>query len=185
MRLFVGIPLAEAVIAELAAVAARLRRKVDGLRWMAPDSWHVTLQFLGNTDPEQYSCLVARLGAVHSPPAPIQIEALGCFDRAGIFFAGVALTAELLALERRVAAATGRCGFAAETHPFHPHITLARAKGQGQSLRALKTHIERQPAFTRFVAHELFLYESHLSSDGARYEVRERFLLSRPDGGKF
>jgi 2'-5' RNA ligase len=175
MRLFVGIPLTEAVIGELAAVAARIRRKEDGLRWMAPDSWHVTLQFLGNTDPQQYQCLIARLGAVHSPPVPIQLEALGCFDRAGIFFAGVGLTAELLALEQRVTAATELCGFAAETRPFHPHITLARAKGQ--SLGALKARIERQPAFTRFVAYEYFLYESHLSPTGARYEVRERFAL--------
>ena len=177
MRLFVGIPLAEAVIAELAAVAARLRRREDGLRWMASDSWHVTLQFLGNTDPEQYQCLVARLAAVHSPPVPILLEALGCFDRAGVFFAGVALTPELLALAWRVTAATGLCGFAAETRPFHPHITLARAKGQRQPLGALKARIERQPAFTRFVASEFLLYESHLSPDGARYEVRERFAL--------
>jgi 2'-5' RNA ligase len=179
MRLFVGIPLAEAVIGELAAVAARLRRREDGLRWMAPDSWHVTLQFLGNTDPEQYPCLAARLGEVRSPPVPIQLEALGCFDRAGVFFAGVALTAELLSLERRVTAATALCGFAAETRPFHPHITLARAKGQGrgQGLGALKARIERQPVFTRFVAQEFLLYESHLSPGGARYEVRERFAL--------
>jgi 2'-5' RNA ligase len=175
MRLFVGIPLAEAVIGELAAVAARLRRKEDGLRWMAPDSWHVTLQFLGNTDPAQYQCLVARLGEVRSPPVPVRLEELGCFDRAGVFFAGVALTAELLALERRVTAATGLCGFAAETRPFHPHITLARAKGQGRG--ALKARIESQPVFTRFVAHEFLLYESHLSPSGARYEIRERFAL--------
>ena len=169
----------EAVIAELAAVVARLRRKEDGLRWMEPDSWHVTLQFLGNTDSEQCQCLIARLGAVRSTPVPIQLEGLGCFDRAGVFFAGVALTPELLALERRVTAATAQCGFVTETRPYHPHITLARAKGQGrgQPLGALKARIERQPVFTRFVAQEFLLYESHLSPSGAQYEIRERFAL--------
>jgi hypothetical protein len=49
------------------------------------------------------------------------------------------------------------------------------AKGQG--LGALKARIGRQPAFTRFVAQEFLLYESHLSPSGARYEVRERFAL--------
>lgn len=180
MRLFVGISLAEAVIGELAAVAARLRRREDGLRWTEPDSWHITLQFLGNTDPETYACLAARLAEVRSSPVPVRLAELGCFDRAGVFFAGVGLTPELLALERLVTEATARCGFAAETRPFHPHITLARAKGRGQGIRALQDRIERRPAFTRFVAREFLLYESHLSPSGARYEIRARFALGNP-----
>jgi 2'-5' RNA ligase len=181
MRLFVGIPLAAAVTGELAAVSARLKSREDGLRWTAPESWHVTLQFLGNTSPEQYACLVARLREVSSPPVPVRLEGLGCFDRAGIFFAGVGLTPELLSLEQRVTAATGLCGFVPETRPFHPHITLARSKGEGraQPLRELRTRIQRQPTFTRFVAAEFLLYESLLSLTGSRYEIRERFPLGR------
>jgi 2'-5' RNA ligase len=183
MRLFVGIPLAAAVIGELAAVSARLKSNQDGLRWATPESWHVTLQFLGNTGPEKYECLVARLREVRSPPVPVRLEALGCFDRAGILFAGVGLTPELFSLEQRVTAATGLCGFVPETRPFHPHITLARSKGEGRSqpLRELRTRIQRQPTFTRFVAGEFLLYESHLSPTGSRYEIRERFPLDRLD----
>ncbi|MGA3136493.1 MAG: RNA 2',3'-cyclic phosphodiesterase [Terracidiphilus sp.] len=183
MRLFVGIPLAAAVIGELAAVSARLKSTQGGLRWATPESWHVTLQFLGNTGPEKYSCLVARLRELSSPPVPVRLEALGCFDRAGIFFAGVGLTPELLSLQQRVTAVTALCGFVPEARPFHPHITLARSKGQGrgQSLRELQTRIRHQPAFTNFVATEFLLYESLLSLAGSRYEIRERFpLLSCP-----
>ncbi len=131
MRLFVGIPLAAAVIGELAAVSARLKSKEDGLRWTAPESWHITLEFLGNTGEEKYASLVEHLRQVHSPPVPVRLEELGFFDRAGVFFAGVGLTPELLALEKRVAAATEICGFAHEARPYHPHITLARSKGEG------------------------------------------------------
>ncbi|MGD0522604.1 MAG: RNA 2',3'-cyclic phosphodiesterase [Terracidiphilus sp.] len=180
MRLFVGIPLAATVIGELAAVSARFRSREDGLRWMAPESWHVTLQFLGNTGPEKYACLVARLREVHSPPVPVRLEALGFFERAGIFFAGVGLTPELLSLEQRVTAATGLCGFMAETRPYHPHITLARGKGEGRGrgISELKARIQRQPTFTRFVADEFLLYESLLSPSGARYVIQERFSLA-------
>ncbi len=101
----------------------------DGLRWSAPESWHITLQFLGNTP--QYECIVARLRELRSPPVPIQLEGLGFFERAGVFFAGVGLTPELQALQQRVTAATGLCGFIPETRPYHPHITLARSKGKG------------------------------------------------------
>jgi 2'-5' RNA ligase len=111
MRLFIGIPLAAAVIEELSAASSRLRSANDGLRWTAPESWHVTLQFLGNTGPEQYACVVALLHALHAPPVPVCLEELGCFDRAGILFAGVRLTPELLSLQECVIAATQPCGF--------------------------------------------------------------------------
>lgn len=175
MRLFVGIPLAAAVIDELSAISARLRSSGDGLRWTAPESWHITLQFLGNTGPEQYECIVAELCKPHLPPVPIRLEELGCFDRTGVFFASVRVSPELLLLQQRVTAATAPCGFASEARPFQPHITLARSKGKG--LSQLKVKIGRQPKFTGFVAGEFLLYESFLGAAGSRYEIRERFPL--------
>lgn len=181
MRLFIGIPLADTAVSELAAVCGRLRAASDGLRWSAPVSWHITLQFLGNTPEEQYDCLTVRLHAVHAPPVPIHLGELGFFDRAGIFFAGVELTPQLVSLEQRVREATAECGFVAEDRPFHPHITLARAKGQGrgQLLAALKNRVGHQTRFSHFTAREFLLYESHLGQAGSRYEVRARFALAR------
>lgn len=177
MRLFIGIPLSAAVIDELKGASAKLHSSADRLRWTAPESWHITLQFLGNTTPEKYACLVPCLRALHSPPVPICLEQLGCFDRAGILFAGIELTPELLLLQERVTTATQPCCFVPETRPYQPHLTLARAKGQRRDMSELKAKIHRQPDFTRFSAREFLLYESLLSSAGARYEVRERFRL--------
>jgi len=180
MRLFVALPLSEAVLAELAAVVARLRRKDDCLRWMQPESWHITLQFLGNTDPEQYQCLLTRLAEVRSPPVPVRLDELGFFHCTGVFFAAVRPAPELEFLANRITAATAPCGFIAESRPFHPHITLARAKGQNraQPLHALETRAQRQPAFMRFVASAFLLYKSHLSPTGSTYEVLRRFPLA-------
>lgn len=177
MRLFIGIPLAAAVIEELRAVSARLQSPGDGLRWTAPQSWHITLQFLGNTSPEQLACIVARLRALHSPSVPVCLDELGCFDRAGILFAGIRLTPELLSLQERITAATQPCGFIPETRPFQPHITLARSKGRQHNFDNLKTRIRRPANFTRFVTREFLLYESFLSPTGSRYEIRARFPL--------
>jgi 2'-5' RNA ligase len=207
MRLFVGIALSDAVMRELRSVVARLRSNGGGLRWTEPDSWHITLQFLGNTTPEQYDCLMEQLGKVRSAPVPVQLGELGCFDRAGVFFADVAVTPGLAALGRSVVAATSRCGFTAEMRPFHPHITLARKTGnkppqqaqiarwgprqgtteQGNKNSRTESHNLRDLAaraggcrFTRFTAREFLLYESHLEAEGARYEVRGRFPLIGP-----
>jgi 2'-5' RNA ligase len=76
-----------------------------------------------------------------------------------------------------VVAATALCGFAAETRPFQPHITLARSKGQRRGLSELKTRIGSQPEFTRFAAGEFLLFESFLGPAGSRYDIRARFAL--------
>lgn len=179
MRLFIGIPLPAGVIDELRAVSARLQPGASGLRWTAPASWHVTLQFLGNTSPEQYECVVARLRKLHLPPVCIGLEGLGLFDRSGVLIVTVRPTPELLLLQERVTAATAFCGFVPEARPYQPHITLARGKGRGQrqGLDGLKAQISRPPKFTRFAAGEFLLYESFLGPGGSRYEIRERFPL--------
>jgi 2'-5' RNA ligase len=178
MRLFIGISLSTAVIDELRAVSTHLKSAGDGLRWTSPESWHVTLQFLGNTSPEQCTCVVACLRALHLPSVPVCLEELGCFDRAGVLIATVRLTSELLLLQERVVAATQPCGFVPETRPFQPHITLARSKGRQHHLDKLKIKISRPINFTRFAAHEFLLYESFLGPTGSRYEIRERFPLA-------
>jgi 2'-5' RNA ligase len=182
MRLFLGIPLAPAVVEELAQAIQPLRVHGEKLRWSSPDSWHITLQFLGNTNPQQFTCLVARLRDLQFLPVPVALVELGFFDRAGIFFAGVHPAPDLLALQKRIASSTAACGFVAEARPFHPHITLARAKGdgRGQYLRALQARINHQPQFTSFLAPEFLLYEAFLEPAGSRYEIRERFPLARP-----
>ncbi len=179
MRLFVGIPLAATVIEELRAAAVRLHSTGDGLRWQAPASWHITLQFLGNTSQEQYECVVARLRTLHFQPVPVCLEGLDCIERAGLLIAGVRLTPELLLLQERVTAATQPCGFVPEARPYQPHITLARNKGKRRDLAKLKAKILHPPKFSRFVAREFLLYESFLGPAGSRYEVRERFSLDR------
>lgn len=170
--------MADVVKQELSAICARLKSGSDGLRWTAAESWHVTLQFLGSTDADQFACVVARLSQVRAAAVPVALEGLGCFDRAGVFFAGVQLTTELTTLQQRVTAATAECGFAAEEREYHPHITLARTgRGERRGLRDLKTKMRVAPRFTQFVAREFCLYESILGPGGSRYEVRQRFVL--------
>ena len=179
MRLFVGLPLAAEVVDELTAISLRWQSAGTGLRWSSPASWHITLQFLGNTGQEQYECTVARLRELRFPGVPIELEGLGFFDRVGVFFAAVGLTSELLALQQRVTAITRQCGFIPETRPYHPHVTLARTKGKAgaKALQELKAKTHRQPRFTQFVAQEFVLYESIPTPAGSLYEVRGRFAL--------
>lgn len=180
MRLFVGIPLATTMCGELAALSTRLHAVDDGLRWSLPTSWHITLQFLGETSRTQYGCVVQKLRELKSPPVPVAIGELGFFDRVGIFFAGVRLAPELLLAQERVTTATGQCGFVAESRPYQAHITLARSKNRDSwlSFKKLKSRLPADSTFSAFVAEQFLLYESFLGAGGSRYEIRERFPLN-------
>lgn len=184
MRLFVGIALAEEAKTALLAVRERLSGLLpdeSDLRWAGEESWHVTLQFLGQTSDEQAECLLEKLGAVRAARVPVRIEGLGFFERAGVFWAGVALTPELLALQQTVVAATRGCGFVAEDRAYRPHITLARVKGRGgpRALAPLQNAVRKGNTEVRaaFVAEEFVLYESFPGPEGSRYEVRGRWEL--------
>jgi 2'-5' RNA ligase len=179
MRLFIGIPLATEVIESIERTTNSLRFPGDNLRWSSADTWHITLQFLGEASPEKSACTVARLREIRSPLIPVSFEGTGFFDRAGVFFADVKVSPELHELQKHVLIATAHCGFIAEDRPYHPHVTLARAKGNNrQTLRELKARTTQNTTLPRFIAREFLLYEAFLGPGGSRYEVQERFPLS-------
>lgn len=179
MRLFVGIPLPSPVIEALDSVQRSLRGAGDGLRWSSPETWHITLQFLGECSAETSECVIERLAGIRSPRVPVALKDTGIFDRAGVFWAGVEVSTELRQLGKQVAAAIGQCGFTAEDRPYHPHVTLARAKGDDRVsvLRKLQGRARQDFEFPRFIATEFLLYESFLGPGGTKHEVRRRFPL--------
>jgi 2'-5' RNA ligase len=184
MRLFIGIALTPEAEGALRGVREKFAAEEDGLRWSAPESWHVTLQFLGAASEEQAACVVQKLAGVRAARVPVRIAGLGFFEQAGVFWAGVSLTAELLALQQSVIAATRACGFVPEARGYNPHITLARvtrAKGRGGAgaLAPLKKAVERSTVdlSAEFTAEEFVLYESFPGAEGSRYEARGRFGL--------
>jgi RNA 2',3'-cyclic 3'-phosphodiesterase len=186
LRLFIGIPLAAATASDLATVVNRMRSNAtEYLRWSAPESWHITLQFLGSTTLQRYACVTAHLREQRRPSVQIRLGALDIFDRAGVLFVDVPVTPELLALQQAVAAATAPCGFTLEMRPYHPHITLARRKGKGggRELRNPKLQIDPPPRFSSFTAESFVLYESIPTPEGSRYEIRESFSLHAGNDG--
>jgi 2'-5' RNA ligase len=182
MRLFVGIALPPQVSHALERIRQQFEpRSGPDLRWSEPAAWHVTLQFLGQVSEERATCVHEQLKTIRAAHVPIRIEDLGFFDRAGVFWAGVTLTPELLALQQFVTAAMRHCEFTPEDRPYSPHITLARAKGRGSSraLQPLQKALEKNkpPLHAEFIAEEFLLYESIPGREGSRYEVRAHFPL--------
>ena len=182
MRLFVGLAIDNAVKESLERLTLRLRAQKDGLRWSTPDQWHVTLVFLGEVDDASLDALAQELNAVRCPAMTLHMDSFGVFERAGIFYAQVEVSEELLALYEAVAAAVRRCGMEVEDRPYKAHITLARAKNRDgrdaiERLRRIAESREQRRVQTNWTAAEFLLYQSQLSPRGSLYVVRRRFTL--------
>lgn len=135
MRAFVAIELSDDAKRALAALIQSLRnRRIDGLRLVRPEGIHLTLKFLGNIDASRVPRIAAALAAVSARHAPFRLTltAPGFFpnaDRARVLWIGVGGDMRpLIDLQRDVDQTLAALGFAAETRPFNPHLTIARMR---------------------------------------------------------
>ena len=135
MRAFVAIELSDDAKRALAALIQSLRsRRIDGLRLVRPEGIHLTLKFLGNIDASRVPRIAAALAAASARHAPFRLTltAPGFFpnaDRARVLWIGVGGDMRpLIDLQREVDGTLAALGFAAETRPFNPHLTIARMR---------------------------------------------------------
>lgn len=180
MRLFLGIAMSPEAATALAEVRERFAASAGSdVRWSRPEGWHVTLQFLGQVTEQQAGCVIRKMAELSASRVPVRIEGLGFFERAGIFYAGVQRTPELLELQQEVTAANCGCGFEPEAREYRPHITLARARSGTKAISGLKKSVQKAAVTlaAQFVATDFVLYESFPGPGGSRYEAKARFGL--------
>jgi 2'-5' RNA ligase len=178
-RCFVGVWIGPTLRDELATLREGWLDRPDlaGLRWSAPETWHVTLAFIGETDPASLPILESRLARVAADHAPLRVPTggLGAFPspaRARVAWYGIGdPSGRLAALAGDVARAAG-----VEADPFNGHVTLAHAGRQRLDLQAWV--LEKAPA--RSLAIDSFeLVRSHPGGQ-ARYESVATFALGAP-----
>lgn len=167
------------------AIRDTLADIMDGVpeaRWQDDEQLHLTLRYIGKVDRHLAEDIVIMLGSVRSPALDLHLSGVGQFDpQSGndSLWAGVVPHEPLGALHRKIDHALVRLGLPPEGRAYRPHITLARlSKRAGQQAEtaqwlAAHTGLSSEP----FRADHIILYESHLDSDGARYEPVGRWPL--------
>jgi 2'-5' RNA ligase len=158
-----------------------LNPDLTGLRWLPAEQLHLTLSFLGDVQASAEDRLHAALREVRVPPFFLPLRGLGCFNSRGrpsVLWAGVGHGhPHLFALHRHIQDAVLHAGLEPDLKPFHPHVTIARAKGVSrQALRLfLRDHAETEFGLIRVTG--FALYSSVLGLEGAthRMELRQEF----------
>lgn len=157
-----------------------LETRWPGARWTPVDNQHVTLKFLGATAPGSVDDVATVCGGVAEgvAPAPIGLGGLGAFPsprRARVVWLGLSDPAGVLTtLASRLESVLETLGFPSEKRRFSPHLTLARLRDPA-NLEPLPDLRGEPPG--PFLLSTFALWRSHLSPQGARYEVLEEFRL--------
>ncbi len=196
MRLFTALPVSPEIREALREKVGKIGFKGDGVRWVDPSLWHVTLRFLGEVPRGDLLRVTGALEEATNGVAPFEWECRGLggfpdLNRPRVLWAGVDLgRIQMVELAGRVEEALARAGFPGEGRPFHPHLTLGRAAGSARGRRGrrpapmarkvLEAFLrEEATLFGKASAREVLLVESKLRREGPVYETVESWALSR------
>lgn len=193
IRTFVAVELDTPLRQALARAQTQLRGRLEqaagpGVRvqWVKPDSIHLTLKFLGDIPEERVAEIKNALAGVTARHVRFQVQAegLGAFPgpRAPrVLWVGLPEHGgELTRLASDVEAALVAIGFAQESKPFHPHLTLARIKERSREVgRALSQGglLEQEMKLGSLAVDAVRLMQSELRPSGAVYAELCRLSL--------
>jgi RNA 2',3'-cyclic 3'-phosphodiesterase len=178
-RLFLAVEIPRSVQQVVAEAIRPWREAFPDARWVAPESWHVTLKFLGWTPEHQVpwveETVAAIVGARHLITA--RVRGLGAFPstrRGRVLWAGIddpanGLSALVADLETGL-----REQFRVEIRHFHPHLTVARSE---PPLRLPDAYADTPLASEAFVADGVVLFRSRVQGRSTRYEPLRTFPL--------
>ncbi|MGB7554725.1 MAG: RNA 2',3'-cyclic phosphodiesterase [Candidatus Korobacteraceae bacterium] len=190
MRLFVALDIGADIRQRITEFRNQMRSLAPDVRWVGPETFHITLQFLGET--KKLDEIQHALQSVRGAPVDLSFRNAGFFPSPKaprVFWVGIEADLRLQELVNAIGQAVQPLGFERDAGPFKPHLTLARA-GSGcprpvagersaPALRLIQTKLETfgQLEFGTMTAHEFCLYESKLSPAGARYTKLSRYPL--------
>jgi 2'-5' RNA ligase len=158
------------------------------LKWVRPESMHLTLKFLGDVDPARVPEIEAALAAAAgaAPPFSLNARGIGVFPgmrKPRVLWMGLEGQLDrLAALQAAVESELARVGFPAEERPFKAHLTLARIKAPlriplSEALLSEAGEGESGP----FPVERICLFRSELRPAGAVYTRLAEGIL---DGGR-
>ena len=178
-RLFIAIPLPEAVRDQLAQLAEPL----PGVNWTRPEQLHLTLRFLGDVPTDIITAMSRRLATVKVEPFVLPIEGLGTFPPNRpprvLWIAVGSGHPRLFQLRQRIDDALLAAGLQLDVRTFHPHVTLARCTENAAPAIGHWVHAHRDVAAPPFRVESFELYSSELRPAGAVHTLKQSFPLAK------
>jgi RNA 2',3'-cyclic 3'-phosphodiesterase len=182
IRAFIAIELPAELKKELTELEIRLKKNSPPvIKWVDPNSIHITLKFLGDTpDTIIDKLLLAQAESVVGiSPFELEVRQVGAFPAVEcpqVIWVGVTGEMEKLAqLQKNIETNTEPLGFKREFRAFSPHLTLGRVRdgARPDEIQRIGKLLSETPfvALHNIVVSEINLLKSQLTSAGAIHTV--------------
>jgi 2'-5' RNA ligase len=178
---------------ELKQALSRLENQLKSgnqpwVKWVKPDSIHLTLKFLGNIAVATTAAITRAIeeSAHGIKPFRLTVRELGVFPnlkRVQVAWVGISGEIdELTRLQKRLESKLTPLGFTPESRPFTPHLTLARLSERASADE--RQGFGKLIAGTKFAAgdievKDISLMKSQLTRAGAIYTRISQVRLDR------
>jgi len=191
IRSFIAIELPNELKLELTQLETRLKSaKQPWVKWVNPEGIHLTLKFLGNIAADMTGEITRAMEEAIQGISPFHLEVreLGVFPnlrRVQVAWVGISGEVDKLSqIQKRIETALTPLGFAPESRPFTPHLTLARLRDQAspderQRFGQLIASTKFEVACTIEVD-AISLMRSQLTREGAIYSRISSVELRKP-----
>ena len=183
-RLFVAVSVPDQVTELIEEALESWRTALGGMRWTPRSNWHVTLRFLGSTDPRLEPWISDRLSEVANSIAPFEsaVRGLGAFPsarRARVLWVGIEDHDGSFADLARAVTAVLDPKFPTEERALSAHLTVARSD---PPVPLPPSFAETPLESDRFVVGSVELMRSRLRRPAPVYERVAAFSLSGSEG---
>ena len=156
------------------------------------DEFHLTVQFLGETDESDVAAIGRALEAATAPLSPFELRygGLGAFpspERARVVWAAATEIETppgqgLQALAAAIGGRLGALGYPPEARRLHPHVTLGRVRGRPPPALVDAIEAGKDLDLGREWVSELKLILSQPGDRGYRYIDLTTAMFEGPDG---
>jgi len=184
IRTFIAIPIPEDIQKYLAEFSEPIREKHDKINWVPQKNIHITVGFLGDTDPgvidEQAEGIQELIKEFHG--MSMGLTDTGIFPHANsprvLWIGASPFQRSLFDLVEKLKVHLSSLGYELDKRKFQPHITLGRVKSISRHSLFIHEFLSAEVRDLRFPVNKLKWYESELTPTGAVYKELKSFKLN-------
>lgn len=154
------------------------------VKWVKPESIHLTLKFLGNLTASKIEpvCDAVERACAEFSAFRLKSGSKGAFPnlrRPRIFWVGLTETNDhiLTDLQAKVETALIEVGFEKESRKFHPHLTVGRVRSANKITQATQAFENYHFPEIEFDVNRVLIMKSELTPRGAIYSIQKAVSL--------
>ena len=184
IRTFLAFPIPKEIKGYFKNMLVPIINKQDKINWVKRENIHITLNYLGETDPEKIEEHAGYIESVVNKFPPLQLGTTdtGIYPHANeprvLWVGSSPYDLTLNAFKQKLDKELSHLGYGLDKRPFVPHITLGRVKTISRKSSFIHEFLTTEVREFNFEVDKVLWMKSTLTSTGAEYEELKSFKFN-------